>query len=219
MKKTTLAATTAVVLTASVALLYGAIPALAQGGPDPMGDGTVTWAEAKTRADAMWTRLDVNKDGVLNAADREAKMMQVFDAFDANHDGNVSRAEFAEHSKAMMDGKAMMDSKDRDGAEGPGHGKGMMMGMGHGGPMMHKMAEMADTNHDQSISRAEFDAAAKARFDKGDTNHDGKLTPQERRAAWAGMREGHGWRGGHGRGHGDMGGDMPPPPPPPPPGA
>ena len=214
MKKTTLAATAAVLLTGSVAMLYGAIPALAQGAPDPMGGSSVTWADAKARADAMWTRFDVNKDGVLNEADRAAKMGQMFDTIDANHDGALSRAEFTDHHQAMMDGKG------RDGADGPG--KGMGMGMGHGGGMLHKMAEMADTNHDKSITRAEFDTAAKARFDKADADHDGKLTAAERRAAWAGMRKEHGWRGGHGHKmhqgmeggvHDGMVGDMPPPPP------
>ena len=218
MKKTTLAATTAVVLTASVAVLYGALPALAQAGADPMGKAPVTWAEAKTRADAMWTKFDVNKDGVINEADRAAKMTQMFDTIDANHDGAVSRAEFTDHHKAMMEGKG--HNSGMDGAEGRGPGKGM--GMGHGGRMLHKMAEMADTNHDKSVSRAEFDAAAKARFDKADADHDGKLTSAERRAAWGAMRKEHGGRGGHGRGHGmhdGMGGDMPPPPPPLTPGA
>ena len=223
MKKSTLAASAAVLL-ASGAALYGVYPALAQvgSGPmghDPMGDATVTWAQAKERADMLWTRLDVNKDGMLNAADREAKMMQMFDQMDTNHDGSVSRAEFTEHHKAMMEGKR------RDGA-GPGMDgpPPMDMMMGHGGRMLHEMAEKADSNHDQSISRAEFDAAAKARFDNADTNHDGRLTAAERRAAWASMHEGHGWRGGHGHGMGHgmgpgmMGGDMgdtPPPPPPP----
>ncbi len=212
MKKITLAATTAVVLTAAVAVLYGSFPALAQSGPDPMGKAAVTWAEAKTSADAMWTKFDLNKDGMINEADRTAKMTQMFDTIDANRDGAVSRAEFTDHHKAMMEGKG------KDGAEGGGPGKDMGMGVGHGGRMLHKMAEMADTNHDKSISRAEFDAAAKARFDKADADHDGKLTAAERRTAWGAMRKKHGWGGGRGRGHGHgmhdgMGGDMPPPPP------
>ena len=142
MKKTTLAATAAVVL-ASGAALYGIYPALAKAGsgpmgPDPMGDATVTWADAKVRADMLWTRLDVNKDGVLNEADREAKMMQMFDEIDTNHDGAISRAEFTAHHKAMMEGKG------RDGDAPPMAGP--PIGMGHGGRMMHEMAELADTN-------------------------------------------------------------------------
>jgi len=80
--------------------------------------------------------------------------------------------------------------------------------------MLHEMAEKADTNHDGTITRAEFDAAAKARFDAADANHDGKLTPQERRAAWMAMRGAHGgWDHDHEMGGNGMG-DMPPPPPP-----
>lgn len=219
MKKTTLAATAAVLLTASTAL-YATYPAFAEPGRDPMGDATITWADAKAKADAMWTRLDVNKDGVLNQADREAKMAEMFDMIDTNHDGSISKAEFMEHHKKMMDGPGWR-GKGRDGTPGdmppppPGAGMGMMMGPG--AHMLHEMAEKADANHDGTITRAEFDAAAKARFDAADTNHDGKLTAAERRAAWMQMRKEHGgWRGMRGgRGmHGDMG-DMPPPPPPP----
>jgi len=219
MKKTTLAATAAVLLTASTAL-YATYPAFAEPGRDPMGDATITWADAKAKADAMWTRLDVNKDGVLNQADREAKMAEMFDMIDTNHDGSISKAEFMEHHKKMMDGPGWR-GKGRDGTPSdmppppPGAGMGMMMGPG--AHMLHEMAEKADANHDGTITRAEFDAAAKARFDAADTNHDGKLTAAERRAAWMQMRKEHGgWRGMRGgRGmHGDMG-DMPPPPPPP----
>ncbi|GEN99584.1 hypothetical protein NSE01_14170 [Novosphingobium sediminis] len=221
MKKTTFAASAAVLLTATTAL-YAVYPALAEPGRDPMGGATITWADAKAKADALWTKLDVNKDGVLNHADREAKMAEMFDMIDTNHDGSISKTEFMEHHKKMMDGPGWKGGKGRDGAPGdtppppPGGGMGMMMGPG--ARMLHEMAEKADTNHDGTITRAEFDAAAKARFDSADTNHDGKLTPQERRAAWMAMRGEHGgWRGGRGMhrmgGH-DMG-DMPPPPPPP----
>ncbi len=218
MKKTALAASAAVVLTAATAL-YAAYPAFAQSDRDPMGGATVTWAEAKTKADTMWTKLDVNKDGVLNHADREAKMGEMFDGIDTNHDGSISRAEFTAHHKGMMEG-GWKHGKGRDGAEGrPPMGGGMM---GRGAHRMHDMAEKADTNHDATITRAEFDAAAKARFDTADADHDGKLTAAERRAAWKAMRGDRGGRGGHGMGghgmgghamHGDMG-DTPPTPPP-----
>lgn len=215
MKKTTLAASAAVLLTASTAL-YAVYPAFAEPGQghgrDPMGDATMTWADAKAKADTMWTKLDVNKDGVLNHADREAKMGEMFGMIDANHDGSISKAEFMDHHKAMMDG----GGKGRDGAAGhPPKGAGMGMMMGRGAHRLHEMAEKADANHDGTITRAEYDAAAKARFDTADTDHDGKLTAAERRAAWKAMRgdrkAGH-RMGGHGGMHGNMG-DMPPPPP------
>ena len=56
----------------------------------------------------------------------------------------------------------------------------------------------ADPYGDATISRAEVEAQAAARFDQLDTNHDGSLTPEERRAAFAG-RSGSGGVGG-GRG-------------------
>ena len=47
--------------------------------------------------------------------------------------------------------------------------------------------ERADTDGNGSISQAEFQAAALARFDKADANGDGTVTSEERRAA----REAH----------------------------
>jgi Ca2+-binding EF-hand superfamily protein len=68
------------------------------------------------------------------------------------------------------------------------------------------MARMADTNKDGQITRAEYDTAVKAHFDKVDKNHDGKITPDERKAARDAMRAMHQDRmGGEG--------DGPPPPP------
>ena len=236
MKKTTLAASAAVLLTATAAL-YATYPAFAEPGRermgDPMGDATVTWADAKAKADAMWAKLDVNKDGVLNHADREAKMAEMFDMIDTNHDGSISKTEFMEHHKKMMEG-GWKGGKGHEGMPGmmppPPPGAGMGMTMGPAAHMLHEMAEKADTNHDGTVTRAEFDAAVKARFDAADTNPDGKLTPQERRAAWMAERKAHGgWGGGWGGGHGMRGpgmhhmggmgggdmGEMPPPPPPP----
>jgi hypothetical protein len=46
---------------------------------------------------------------------------------------------------------------------------------------MDKMAR-ADSNGDKAISQSEFLAAAEARFAKADTNKDGSITPDERRA-------------------------------------
>jgi len=42
---------------------------------DPMGDKTVTRAEAQTHAAAMFARMDVNKDGKIDAGDREARQI------------------------------------------------------------------------------------------------------------------------------------------------
>ncbi|MEN9717579.1 MAG: hypothetical protein RIQ99_457 [Pseudomonadota bacterium] len=171
-------------------------------GMDPMGDKTVTRAEAQAKAEEHFAKMDVNKDGKLDAADRAAFMGQAFDKLDTNKDGAISRDEFAAGRKdganaGQHTGKAEM-------------GKG---GMGHmAGAMM--LLRMADTNKDGAVSKDEFVAGHLKMFDMADTNQDGKLTPQERKAARTKMRE-HMRGMGHGdKQHGDHA--MPPPPPPPP---
>ena len=75
----------------------------------------------------------------------------------------------------------------------------------------------ADANHDGQITRAEWMAAATARFDRLDANKDGKLVPDE-------LPKPHGRHGRHGTyggwdrdgdARGDWGHGGPPPPPPP----
>ncbi len=194
--------------------LYAATPAPMHHGADADGNGAITWAEAKAKADEAWTRLDVNKDGKLDQADRDAKLVQKFDEIDTNHDGAISRDEFIAHHRGMMehkDGPMAMDGPPPPGGMGQ-HGVGEHRMGGPGGHRMggHDMmggmiAMMADANKDGTVTRAEYDAAVKAHFDKADANHDGKITPEERRAAFKAMRP-------HAR-DGEPMGDMPPPPP------
>jgi Ca2+-binding EF-hand superfamily protein len=218
MKPFTIAASAAILATSAFAL-YAAMPALAA--PGWGRNAEMTWAEIKTKSDAMWTKLDVNKDGVISPADREAKLGQKFDEIDANHDGQIGREEFTAHHRAMMErghgpmgegmgGPPPMAGMEPDGPmaqQGKGHrgmGRGGQghRGMGHAGlaMMAHEMMKAADANKDGQIARAEFDAAVKTRFDKADANKDGKISPEERLAAMVAMR----------RAGGAMG-DMPPP--------
>lgn len=184
---------------------------------DPFGKATITRAEAQTKAAEMFARMDLNTDGKLDAGDRAVMIGRRFDAMDANHDGALSRQEFLDAHQKMMGGAGH--------AGGPVHERmrrgpeGGAMGMGHHGGGHHgkgmKMMDRMDANGDHAITRDEFLAGALKRFDAADANHDGKLTPEERRTA---MRQGmmrmhrmHGMGEKHGMGH-DMD-DMPPPPP------
>jgi hypothetical protein len=176
---------------------------------DANGDGTVTRAEAQAAATALFARLDVNKDGKLDQADRELGRQQkrdkMFARLDTNGDGSISKAEFAADkgpegrgSEGRGPGKdgppppggprGEGPGKDGHGPRGgPGHG-GHGRGHGpHGGGMM-AMARDADTNKDGAISQAEFMAAAMKRFDAEDTNHDGQVTKAEREAAHAAQK-------------------------------
>ncbi|WP_428681113.1 EF-hand domain-containing protein [Sphingopyxis sp.] len=182
-------------LTLGAALI--AVPVLAAPGAADR-DATQTRAEVQSRATEMFAKLDVNKDGKLDASDRAAKRTEMqakmFDRLDVNKDGSISKAEWDQHGadRAAKRGEKRADAGAGDGKRGMrGHdgkrgGHGMMMAR-------------ADTDGDKVISQAEFQAAALARFDAADANKDGKVTPEERaaqREAWK-AKAGE-WRGKRG---------------------
>lgn len=181
---------------------YAAAP---QGHADPLGDKTVSKTEFLAKHGDMFDKMDSNRDGKLDSADRAAHMGQMFDMADTDKNGSLSRGEFgAMHQRGPDAGAGL----------GEGMGKGMRHGGGHG--MGMKMLGMADANHDGAVTRDEFLAGAGQHFDMMDANHDGSLTKAERAAARAKMGgKRHGGRGGHaGQPMGDhQMGDMPPPPP------
>lgn len=162
-----------------------------------MVQGDTTRAQAQEQAIQMFGRMDVNKDGKLDQADRDARQQQRFDQLDTNKDGVLSREEFAAGPGKMRGGPG----DGPGGMRGPGDGPGPMAGPGGKGPgpmgapgdcpggksqRMGKMGpgpmmQRADTNGDGAISQAEFVAAHLAMFDKADANKDGTVTAKERR--------------------------------------
>jgi hypothetical protein len=176
----------------ALALAVAAGTALAANGPM----AATTRAQAETHAGEMFARLDANHDGKIDQADRSAHQTAMFDRLDSNHDGAVSRAEFAaahpsgERGHHAADGGAAPDGLDDD--EDGRHGRHMAQmgrGRGMGGGMGMMLLVQADTDHNQAVSQAEFAAAVLAHFDSADANHDGTLTPDERRAARRAMRD------------------------------
>ena len=98
-----------------------------------------------------------------------AKTQKHFAMMDANHDGFVT----ADEMQAMGGGHQMGKHMGHDGGE---------MGGMHGGGMGARMLKLADANNDGRISLQELTAASLQRFDRADTNHDGQLTQEERKA-------------------------------------
>ncbi len=137
----------------------------------------LTRAQAQTKAEEMFARLDANKDGVVNSADREARMKAMresaFTALDTDKNGQISRDEFM---NAKQDGK---------------RGK---MGMHNGGEMRGHWGKQgrgmkgADGAKNASVTKAQFVSEALTRFDKLDANKDGKVTAEERKAGRDAMR-------------------------------
>lgn len=149
---------------------------------------------------------DANKDGVVTRDEVTARLSAAFARVDADGDGKISPAE-REAVREVLGGPGM------DGPPPPPRGP-------EGRPalrerMAGRMAARMDKDGDGMISLDEQKARALARFDRADTNKDGKIDAAERKAMhdrMVAMRDRRGPRG-----PGGPGGHMPPPPPPPPP--
>jgi Ca2+-binding EF-hand superfamily protein len=154
----------------------------------------LTRAAVQSRVAAVFAKLDTDHDGFitkeeLNAIEtaREQKVEQraerfdpskVFDRLDANHDGKITVAE--------ADAARSQRAQAKGGQPAQGHASAF-----------HGLFLTADTNKDNVLTRAEFDAMGeqlKARmehasvarggmatrmFDKADTNKDGRVTLAE----------------------------------------
>ncbi len=178
----------------TISVLAGvSLPALAQ-----IAAKAQTRAEAEAKVRARFGALDADRDGFVTRDEIHARVEKMesahkglakvgadrFDEIDTDHDGSISRAEFAAHHDA--ENHMVVIRTEMSGTPGPAAKPDkpmrvmMMSGDGPGGGMM--MKAMDDNG------RISIDAMVKAtleRFDKADANHDGVLTPEERKAARA----------------------------------
>ncbi len=115
---------------------------------------------------AMFGMADEDGDGVVTRAEFTAMSAKHFDQADADHDGKVTRAEAEAAHKLMM-------------AAMGGRMKGRMEGA------MGERLRSADKDGDGAISAEEAKAMPMLaeHFDEVDTNHDGKVTREEMKAA------------------------------------
>jgi Ca2+-binding EF-hand superfamily protein len=164
------------------AALTAASAVFAQNAPAPAaparGAAEMTRDQAQARAAEAFGRLDRNRDGKLDLADREVAQAErqkaAFDRADADHNGAISYAEFT----ASRDQRGERAGGRRGDRRGP-----MARGRGNGARLTQ-----ADTNKDGAVTREEFAAQMLQRFDRADSNKDGKVTRDERRDAFRGMR-------------------------------
>ncbi len=184
------------------------LPALAQ-----MVEGPATRAEVEASVRDRLGKLDANKDGIVTRdemmafahARAEARADDVFAAMDTDKNGSVSRAEYDAYQAKRGERRTirierfggpdgMMPPPPRpDGAAPPPppppgadgkpvireHTRMMFMG-GPGGAIMAE-------GDGKGIVIADAVKKALARFDAADTDHDGKISPEERKAqrdAW-----------------------------------
>lgn len=186
-----------------LALGVGVSVSAQQAGPPPGASGRPGKALMENRADlkAMlekrFDEMDANHDGTLTPQERQAQheaarakaREAMFARLDTDKNGSISKAEFdAGHQMGpgrppmgRMGDMGGMDRMHRMG-DGPMPGHSPEAG---GPPPQGPMAAMKD----KSITKAQFVEAGLARFDRVDTDHDGKISSAERDAARKAMRD------------------------------
>lgn len=192
------------------AALAIAVPAMAQVqaplAPPPMAprmEMTQTRDQVVAKVRDHFAKMDVNRDGFIagdelrsmrgqhqgTMRDRGARQAMrdpsaAFNRLDTNRDGMISRDEFGKAREIRMERRVV-----RSGAPGAlgaaidGQHQGMrkMHRMGGGRGMGGGMMRMADLDRDGRVSLQEATTSALQRFDRVDTNRDGRITPDERR--------------------------------------
>ena len=188
----------------AMALVATAAVAVAQPAPTApmasMAPGKVmVRGDVQAKVRTHFAQLDANKDGAITTAEIAAMKTHhqgmgdmkrhdgpmrdpaaAFDRIDANKDGSISRDEFAKGREMRIEKRIVMREGGAPGAMGKHHMGGGKMGGGMAGG---HMIAMADTDKDGRITLAEAEAMALKHFDQMDANRDGRVTPEERRAA------------------------------------
>jgi Ca2+-binding EF-hand superfamily protein len=141
---------------------------------------------APERASRLFDRLDSNHDGQITQAEldaaraarnarrqvpvkasRRSGASPLFARADANKDGILTHAEF---DAAVASGKVKPRHANIRGAA------------------IARLFDSADTDNDSRVSLGEAQRVALQHFDAADLNHDGTLTPQERRQSQSSAR-------------------------------
>ncbi len=173
--------TTAIFVTCCIAALATVAAAQTPGGRfDPTQPLKRT--DVTPSVKAHFASLDANRDGVVTTEERKAarekrladRANQGFDLLDSNKDGAISRTEFDARPKRHFAGAGPETGKERRMRRGKGRDGATRFG--------------ADANKDGRVSESEMLASALSNFDAADANHDGVLTPEERKAARSARR-------------------------------
>lgn len=113
---------------------------------------------------AEMQRLDVNKDGILQASELQQGVGTQFDAADTNKDGIISEQERA----------AVLGAVQATGAEKVGPALGERRAV-----KVENRYNQADANKDGNVSKEEYDAYFGARYQTYDRDGDGIITDKE----------------------------------------
>jgi hypothetical protein len=186
---------------AAAAVLLAA-PAVAQ--PQRDGGRVIDRAQFESRVQAMFARIDADRDGFVTQAEAEAaraavraqrqeqrgeRRQALFARLDADGNGVISRAEFEAPRGPRAGGERGERRAQGFHRRGPGlAGRGQRGGM-QGGFGAQGFAGM-DADRDGRVSLAEATRARLERFDRLDANDDGRISRDEVQAMRAQRRQG-----------------------------
>ena len=141
-------------------------------------------------ADARFAKMDADRNGQIDKADKAARVKARFAEMDSDANGTVTETEFIAANDARTNAR---EARKGERGEGRRSGKrGPKGGLDSGN--VGKWGK-ADTNGDQAISRSEYDAATLARFSAKDKDGNRALSGDElkrgaKRGDGAGKRRG-----------------------------
>lgn len=155
---------------------------------DANNDGAVTRQEFDASRTALFTRLDANNDGYLSREEMRAQFAGRggerrghrgaghLRGVEAGPDGSITREQFLARPNAAFDrldrnNDGVISADERP--QRPQRAEGAE----------RRQRPNIDTDGDGRISRAEFDAAGAAMFQRLDANNDGRVTREEAQAA------------------------------------
>ena len=203
MKKLMIAAVALVAGTAALAQTAPvAQPAPATPPVRPMQDHVMTRAEVVAMVRDHFGRMDTDRDGAITTAEAteaHGKLREVrkahrierrlkrdpnaaFDRLDADKNGSISREEFAKAREDRLERRIVIHEERKDGQAAGEPKAGAFRMHRAGGGFGGRMIIMADTDKDGRITLAEAETMALQHFDQMDSNKDGQVTREERRA-------------------------------------
>jgi Ca2+-binding EF-hand superfamily protein len=205
MKKMMLAAVALSLLTAPAAHAQTEQTRAERPSMDPDGDGRISRAEMTAAALARFDRLDADRNGTVTAEERRAR----FDArrgardgevrrgaaarFDANGDGQVSRAEYDQASEAARQRRFARVDLNSDGVWDRNEIQSLAARFDgdrmHSG---HRGGRGGEGRSAAASTRADAERTASEHFDRLDANRDGYIGADER----TGLKRGRGGRTG-----------------------
>ena len=185
-----------------IVLLGAAVAALASTGASGQAQNhqnqqlrqPLTRAAVQTQVQARFVRLDANRDGFLTQAEVQAQRQavrgerreargqrrsRIFARLDANRDGELSREEFQKRRQGAQRGDRAERREARQERRSERRGE---RGQGGAGLCARHILQ-ADANNDGRVSLAEVNRGALQLFDRIDSNRDGSVSADERRAA------------------------------------